>query len=220
MTGIQFQVQSSLPQNSPLHFPLLYNILFHTKASTMNKLKKLADTLLNLKPVIIAAIITAVTSVVLAIFSTGSVTQGLETNELPPAAIKRLPDEDTINRLRSELSRSVSATALHDLSDTYFSKNAGPAAIKDSIRMLINYANAHLADREHYTYRMYRLKKIMLNNPRRNINARIDGTDPEAFMLIQQLLQGIEYYKGPHRWRQADDLIFPVPVNLPRRKSL
>jgi hypothetical protein len=52
-------------------------------------------------------------------------------------------------------------------------------------------------DREHYTYRMYRLKKIMLNNPRRNINARIDGTDPEAFMLIQQLLQGIEYYKGP-----------------------
>jgi hypothetical protein len=163
----------------------------------MNKLKKLADTLLNLKPVIIAAIITAATSVVLAIFSTGNVTRELEANELPPAVIKTLPDEETINRLRTELSRSVSATALHDLSDTYFSKNAGPAAIKDSIRMLINYANAHLADREHYTYRMYRLKKIMLNNPRRNINARIDGTNPEAFMLIQQLLQGIEYYKGP-----------------------
>jgi hypothetical protein len=111
----------------------------------MNKIKKSPKTLLNLKPVIVAAIITAATSVVLAMFSTGSVTQDLEANELPPAAIKTLPDEETINRLRTELSRSVSVTALHDLSDTYFSQSAGPAAIKDSIRMLINYANTHLA---------------------------------------------------------------------------
>jgi hypothetical protein len=66
----------------------------------MNKLKNLADTLLNLKPVIIPAIITAATSVVLAIFSTGSITQNLEANELPPAVIKTLPDEEAINRLR------------------------------------------------------------------------------------------------------------------------
>jgi hypothetical protein len=56
----------------------------------MNKIKKLADTLLNLKPVIIAAIITAATSVVLAIFSTGSITQDLEANGLPPAVIENV----------------------------------------------------------------------------------------------------------------------------------
>jgi hypothetical protein len=63
--------------------------------------------------------------------------------------------------------------------------------------MLIHYADAHLEDRKHYTYRMFRLKKIMLNMPRRNINTRIEGTDPEALRLIQQLLKGIEYYQGP-----------------------
>jgi hypothetical protein len=66
----------------------------------MKKIKKSPKALLNLKPVIIAAIITAATSVALAIFSTGSVTQDL--GELPPAAIKTLPDEETVNRLRAD----------------------------------------------------------------------------------------------------------------------
>jgi hypothetical protein len=36
---------------------------------------------------------------------------------------------------------------LHDLSNTWFSKNAGPAKMKDFITMLIHYADAHLENR-------------------------------------------------------------------------
>jgi hypothetical protein len=49
----------------------------------------------------------------------------------------------------AEISNSITAATLHDLSHTWFSKNAGPAEIKDSIRMLIHYADAHLEEALH-----------------------------------------------------------------------
>jgi hypothetical protein len=91
-----------------------------------------------------------------------------EASELEPATTGILADAESNNNQPVELNNSITAATLHDLSHTWFSQNASPAAIKDSSRMLIHYADAHLEDRKHYTYRMFRLKKIMLNMPRRN----------------------------------------------------
>jgi hypothetical protein len=151
----------------------------------MSKIIETLKAFVKTHPVILAALITAASSIAVALFTSWNLTLQVEATELEPATTGMLPNAEMNNRQSTELNNSITAATLHDLSNTRFNENAGPAAIKDSIRMLIHYADAHLEDRKHYAYRRFRLKKIMLNMPRRNINTRIEGTDPEALHLIQ-----------------------------------
>jgi hypothetical protein len=138
----------------------------------MSKIIEALKAFVKTHPVILAALITAASSIAAALFTSWNLTLQVEATELEPATSDMLPNAEMNNTQPAQINNSITAATLHDLSNTWFSENAGPAEIKDSIRMLIHYADAHLKDRKHYTYRMFRLKKIMLNMPRRNINTR------------------------------------------------
>ena len=57
-------------------------------------------------------------------------------------------------------------------------------------------AEGHLADREHYAYNLFLLKKVLLNKPRGNINTRIDSDDVSTYILIQRILKNINFHSG------------------------
>lgn len=155
---------------------------------------------MNYKQAIIVAIITSVTTIIVTLISTGTFSNDNSTMEAGVGT--SVPDtdctvlEDRVESLRSQLATSVPFNTLFDMSDRFFGRNADIDGHKDSIRSLIRYAEAHLLDKEHYLYQLFALKKIMLNKPRRNINIRVGGDDPETYKMIQNLLKGIEYYEG------------------------
>lgn len=157
---------------------------------------------MNYKQAIIVAVITSITSIVVTLISTGTFSRAHskmdEANLLASIPDTNCPGlEDQVERLRSRVSASIPLPTLFDMSDRFFVRNADIDAYKDSLRSLIRYAEAHLHDRDHYLYQLFALKKIMLNQPNRNINTRVGGVDAETYKMIQSMLKDIEYYQGP-----------------------
>lgn len=98
-------------------------------------------------------------------------------------------------KLSEELKESISFSSLTDISNTHFQPRDAEEEIKNSIRSLVQRADEYAEDSNHFTYKLFKLKKLMLINGG-NINVRISSANKEACVLIQDLLKGIEYYKG------------------------
>ena len=149
---------------------------------------------LNYKQAIIVAFITAATSIAVTLISSGAFDKKAQK---PMVAEGNCTQQETeIKTLETQLSKTLTADDLYGLSNHYFTPNAAKVSLKDSIRELVGQAKEWDMEKQHYTYRLFRIKKIMLNKPRRNINTRIDDDPPSTYKLIQQILKEIEYYNG------------------------
>ena len=151
---------------------------------------------LNYKQAIIVALITAVTSIAVTLISSG-VFDKAASDQGPPADGGVCDRQETeIKALETQLGLTLNAEDLYGLSNRYFTHDAAKLSLKDSIRELVDQAEEWAIQKRHYTYRLFQIKKTMLNKPRRNINTRIDDDPPSTYKLIQQILKEIEYYKG------------------------
>ncbi|MEP0984554.1 peptidoglycan-binding domain-containing protein [Ekhidna sp.] len=103
--------------------------------------------------------------------------------------------EDEINSLKSSLNKSITFSSLSDISNSHFNSGAEKRDVKEKIRELIQVSELYKKDSQHYMHKLFRLKKLMLANGG-NINVRVSNANPEACRLIQDLLKGIEYYRG------------------------
>ncbi|MEQ9009245.1 MAG: hypothetical protein RLP12_15285, partial [Ekhidna sp.] len=99
------------------------------------------------------------------------------------------------SNLKASLENSLSFTSLTDISNTHFSNGLNKEEVKGVIRQLISTSQQYEKDSQHYMHKLFRLKKHMLTNGG-NINVRVSNANQEACSLIQDLLKGIEYYKG------------------------
>ena len=161
----------------------------------MNKLRALFSRI-KVRRAIVVAFITSAATITAALISTGQLTSTATADTSPDREVC-LESEQQIKSLKASLEKSISLSTLCDISNDHFARNADTNAAKDSLQMLVRLVRDYEEEKAHYAYKMFRLKKIMLNLPRRNINLRIDGTDKEAYTLIQELLKGIEYFPGP-----------------------
>ncbi len=100
-----------------------------------------------------------------------------------------------IDKMKLDLERSLSFTSLTDISSKYFSEQYSQQEIKNAIKKLVSNADLYEKDSMHFMHKLFRLKKLMLANGG-NINTRISSANKEACMLIQDLLKGIEHYRG------------------------
>lgn len=99
------------------------------------------------------------------------------------------------SKLKEELATTISFSSLSDISNKHFGLSTDEASIKESLRTLIVKANQLEENQQHFTNKLFRLKKLMLTNGG-NINVRVSNADIEACRLMQDLLKGIEFYKG------------------------
>ncbi len=151
----------------------------------------------SFKQAIIVALITGITTIsgtLLTLKSSKASDQGIvKANPKESISLKTCKEEK--KRIEQELEASISYSSLADISDKYFSGNSSEQEIKNTIRQLVENANLYENDSKHFMHKLFRLKKLMLSNGG-NINVRISSANREACMLIQDLLKGIEYYRG------------------------
>lgn len=103
--------------------------------------------------------------------------------------------QDEISSLKSTLNSSITISSLADISNSHFNSEAEKKDVKEKIRELIKTSEQYKKDSQHYMHKLFRLKKLMLANGG-NINVRVSNANQEACKLIQDLLKGIEYYRG------------------------
>jgi len=149
----------------------------------------------SFKQAIIVAAITGATTLGGTMLTMRSNDNG-DTNERPPSKSEALATcQEKNDDLNERLDASISFSSLADLSNKYFSSDADSREIKGTIRSLIQNAERYEKDSDHFMHKLFRLKKLMLANGG-NINVRVSNANPEACKLIQDLLKGVEYYKG------------------------
>ncbi|MEP5611894.1 MAG: peptidoglycan-binding domain-containing protein [Cyclobacteriaceae bacterium] len=105
------------------------------------------------------------------------------------------PCEEEIKPLREQLDRSISFSSLSKISRTNFDGKMTSEQVERTIQLITDKTKIYEEERTHFTGKLFRLKRLMLLNGG-NINVRISSANQEACFLIQDLLRGIEYYKG------------------------
>ena len=146
----------------------------------------------SFKQAIVVAVITGATTLG-GTFLTMKSGSKPEVSESKPAVEKACAEET--KQLKEELSATISFSSLADISNKHFGQSSDEATVKNSIRSLVSKANELEENQKHFTNKMFRLKKLMLTNGG-NINVRISSANVEACRLIQDLLKGIESYRG------------------------
>lgn len=116
--------------------------------------------------------------------------------------------EATIRRLQEDLERcstsfeshkenSVSTSDLRtSISETYFNTSLSKNQLLIKIRELFKFMKDIKEDETHYSYKLFKIEKLMsrYGNP---IDTNIIGEKKEeAYKIIQDLLRGIHYYRG------------------------
>ena len=147
----------------------------------------------NYKQAIVVALITGITTIG-GTFLTLKSSKGTS-GPSPKAQAEPQGCVEEVDKLKSELSQSLSFTSLTDISTKYFNERSSQQEVKNSIRDLVANADLYEEDSKHFMHKLFRLKKLMLANGG-NINTRISSANKEACVLIQDLLKGIEYYRG------------------------
>lgn len=146
----------------------------------------------NFKQAIIVAIITGATT----LGGTLLTMKSGQSDVIQPSINDDLEDcRKEVNELAGTLNNAISFSSLRDISNSHFSAESDKQEIKRIIRELVNTTELYKKDSQHYMHKLFRLKKLMLENGG-NINVRVSNANQEACRLIQDLLKGIEYYKG------------------------
>jgi len=157
---------------------------------------------INFKQAIIVALITSVTTIVVTLISTSGNSSGKNSNPVDCSKF-----EEKIEELEVELDLSVSAENFSDISNKFFGMADSAPILKDSLRKIVDLAEDHLADKKHYAYNLFLLKKVLINKPRRNINTRIEDDEISTYTLIQKTLKNIGFYSGPVSGKRIDTYI-------------
>lgn len=147
---------------------------------------------LNYKQAIIVAVITAVSTILVTLISSGFF--GKKSEEIVEQDCAFF--EKQIEKLEEQKAAALPINTLTAMSDKYFDRSGRLEAVLDSLRNLINYSNTLMEHRSHYTYKLFVIKKIMLKNPRGYINTRINNDARETYTIIQEILKELEYYDG------------------------
>lgn len=147
---------------------------------------------LNYKQAIIVAIITAASTIAVTLISSGffGKNETVKQSDCGPIE-KKLAD------VEKKLDLSIRKESITGMSDVYFRNQADKNEVLDSIRALINYSEKLKEHESHYTYKLFLIKKIMLDNPKGNINTRIQRDSKNTYAIIQEILNELEYYQGP-----------------------
>ncbi|MEQ9403310.1 MAG: peptidoglycan-binding domain-containing protein [Cyclobacteriaceae bacterium] len=140
------------------------------------------------KQAIIVAAITASTTLGGTLLSSGSDSNGVDSEDV-------LACENENQQLKGSLAKSISFASLESIDSDRFSTDEGKEEVKNDIELLVDKIEQYEKERNHFTGKLFRLKKLMLSNGG-NINVRIPSANPESCKLIQDLLMGIEYYNG------------------------
>ena len=148
----------------------------------------------NFKQAIVVAIITGVTTIG-GTFLTLKSSKGEDKEPTSNTQAETQACLQEVDKMKGQLESSLSFTSLTDISSKYFSEESSQQEMKRSIRELVENADLYEKDSQHFMHKLFRLKKLMLANGG-NINTRISSTNKEACELIQDLLKGIEYYRG------------------------
>ncbi|WP_425393075.1 peptidoglycan-binding domain-containing protein [Ekhidna sp.] len=148
----------------------------------------------NFKQAIIVAAITGITTLGGTLLTLKSGNNN--TDSTPPDREQELVKcKEENDQLRTTLSQSISFTSLSDISNNHFNQSLDKEEVKSVIRKLVAASDRYENDSKHYMHKLFRLKKLMLSNGG-NINVRVSSANQEACKLIQDLLKGIEYYRG------------------------
>lgn len=147
----------------------------------------------SFKQAIIVAAITGATTLGGTLLTMKSANAGESPEKDPTEALSEC--EARNDQLAGQLEAAVAISSLSDISDTHFAADATADEVKSTVRALVNNANQYERDSKHFMHKLFRLKKLMLANGG-NINVRVSNANPEACKLIQDLLKGIEYYRG------------------------
>lgn len=150
---------------------------------------------INFKQAIMVAGITAITTITVTLISTGTFNKKPDKSQLDNENCSTCQEQ--VNELNEQLNNSVSTSTFEALSNQYFGRSSNIEIIIDSLRQLIEYADELKEHQNHYTFKLFLIKKIMLNKPRRNVNTRIDDDKSSTYKIIQQILKEIEIYEGP-----------------------
>ena len=113
----------------------------------------------------------------------------------PDAEDSQAACKEEVSDLKRSLQSSISFSSLADISSIHFTADSDKTKVRESIRSLVKTSEAYNRDSQHYMHKLFRLKKLMLANGG-NINVRVSNANQEACSLIQDLLKGIEYYRG------------------------
>ncbi|WP_420317496.1 peptidoglycan-binding domain-containing protein [Ekhidna sp.] len=148
----------------------------------------------NYKQAIVVAVITGATTLGGTLLSIKS--SSANSDPSPGQNGQELANCKTENeRLRTSLTNSLSFSSLQDISSNYFDDSLDKNQFKEVVRNLVSTTEQYRKNSQHYMHKLFRLKKLMLANGG-NINVRVSNANQEACSLIQDLLKGIEYYRG------------------------
>ncbi len=150
---------------------------------------------LNHKQAIIIAAITAATSIFGTLASSGIFKSEEGENKGSTQSDCTVAEKEASD-LRGQLDASVSTSTLSAMSAAYFPRAITRSQAEDSVKALLADVSDFKEQQSHYTYKLFLIKKIMLNKPRRNINTRIDDDAASTYRIIQQILKELEYYDG------------------------
>ncbi|SNS93366.1 hypothetical protein SAMN05421640_1681 [Ekhidna lutea] len=145
----------------------------------------------NFKQAIVVAIITGLTT----LGGTLLTMQSGKSDDTPDFNNDLEDCQEQLQQASASLENAITISSLRDISNIYFGQDANEQAVKNTIRELISTSELYKKDSQHYMHKLFRLKKLMLANGG-NINVRVSNANKEACGLIQDLLKGIEYYKG------------------------
>ncbi|MEO1254263.1 MAG: peptidoglycan-binding domain-containing protein [Bacteroidota bacterium] len=152
----------------------------------------------NFKQAIVVALITGITTIggTFLTLKSSRPSKNSKPQESQAVAGSTNSCDQEVNKLKAQLNNStITFSSLADISEKHFSSNSSQQEVKKAIRELVNNANQYEDDSRHFMHKLFRLKKLMLENGG-NVNVRINYANKEACILIQDLLKGIEYYKG------------------------
>lgn len=112
-------------------------------------------------------------------------------------------NQQQIDSLRQELTHRLSAADLAVISDTYFSSESDKQELLTGIKHLIEQVEEIKKEQTHYAYKLFKLEK-MLPQFGGNINTRVrDERRTSIYRLIQDVMQGINFYQGIMDGQQA-----------------
>lgn len=149
----------------------------------------------SFKQAIVVAAITGITTLGGAFLTMKS---GSSSEDSKDSDSKSVADEacaEEAKQLKADLGATISFSSLADISNRHFGQSDDKSSVKNSLRSLVVKANELEENQKHFTNKLFRLKKLMLTNGG-NINVRVSSVNVEACRLIQDLLKGLESYRG------------------------